>query len=451
MIDARVPSRRSGGPASRLRRLAGGRNVSAAGQLVLICLWHWFLPKAGAVLLDALWEAAQYFWYRRGLGTIATNVWVAPRPSLFSREGLHEAAGSLLVPILLEALAGWLVFRLVLRRPRPRWYRFVRYWWQACLYGTAYLGAIEILRTCLSGTGLFGTGYFLFIWGAWFCVVPTALALRNVVRRSVRIAPLCPLCRYWLRVPGAATCSECGAPLVRASAGGYAIDRARNVPREDNLFRKERWRRRRRRVLLAGLFLAPVMAPASTVVALGLVFPPTAMLFHTQRGPAEYTLCGICGAVRLKYADGTVQYASQSRAFGTCKHAWNGKFTAWSRRRLSAGDVLLIRSADTYSAVKVLRNPGATIRFEWFHQPDKSKSTFNDPGVTHGVIDANRITFGNVDIPYQNGSVWYDFYFGGIDGATPNAPNPHHIAFAGKVDVATIDASDPRSALHDLG
>ena len=219
-----------------------------------------------------------------------------------------------------------------------------------------------------------------------------------------------------------------------------------------DVFQRAKSRQRRKRLLIVCLVLAPLLTPGLVLVWTGVklggrMFSQPGLLLHTQAGSAEYSKCPLCGAVRLKHANGTVEFAFKTARFDKCAHAWRNIIDAWSKPRLAAGDVLLIHKSGKYNAVRVIRKPdaGSAITFEWFHQPDRAQATFDDPGVETGVLKATgRIAFKNVDIQYESGRIWYDFYFGGVDGATVHAKDPHRIAFVGKVDVKTINASAPK-------
>ena len=167
--------------------------------------------------------------------------------------------------------------------------------------------------------------------------------------------------------------------------------------------------------------------------------------FQTKEGLVNYSMCR-CGSSRTVTADGTITYPVKTDQFDTCTHRWYGGIAAWSAKKLSAGDVILVRKGGRYSAVKVISAglSGDNITFEWFQQPDKSKSTFADGNILTGKISATgAITFKYVNIPYSFGSIWYDFYYGGASPASQNVADPHYVCLAGKVDLEDIDAADP--------
>ena len=210
-------------------RRAGGRALPAVIQIFLILLWHPAIALfMAAIPFDLLTEISSYFWYQLGVrstyegqttvvyddsasGTIWAVLWFAV---------------AYLTPILLEGLFGWIAFRLIVRRPRPRWYRFVRHWWRACLYGCV-VAPSSFLAVALSPLGHSWGAVALLPIAVYFCVTPAILARRELARRGRRIAKLCPICQYCLRGISGETCPECGSALIRSRHGGFALDRKR--------------------------------------------------------------------------------------------------------------------------------------------------------------------------------------------------------------------------------
>ena len=206
---------------------AGGRVLPAVIQILLIFLWH----PAMSLLMSAIpfaWFTAKssFLWYR--LGVRSTYLGQATVVYDYTASGTIWAvlwsAIAYLVPVLLEALFGWIAFRLIVRHPRPQWYRFVRHWWRTCLYGSI-LTPLLLLAGAISPLGYSWSALFFLPIGVYFCLTPAILARRELARRGRRIAKLCPTCQYCLRGISGETCPECGSALIRSRHGGFALDR----------------------------------------------------------------------------------------------------------------------------------------------------------------------------------------------------------------------------------
>ena len=427
-----------------LARSPGGRSLPAIIQLVLIVVWHpLMILLASTIPFDDLQEWSSLLWYRAGITSSYITV-VGTFPA--SVTVLTTVAVLTTIFVLLEAVLGWFGYRILIRRPSPKWYRFVRFWWRTCILGTVVVLAVMTFAPLLpvspgSPFALLGVA----ILGVFFCLGPGWLARREVIRRGRRIGKLCPVCRYCLRGIAADVCPECGTPLIRDSRGGYAIDRAR--------LRQITKRQGRRWIGIAKVAALLLVGAAAANLGDTLYerylkhrFTSSAIILRTPQGDVAYRTCHLCDSVQITLMDGSIEYPIQSETFADCSHRWEASFAAWSAAKLSAGDVLLVRRGGHYNAVRILsaRRSSAGIRYEWYHQPNKAKGTFVDDSVECGEkASTGKIAFKDVDIPYDFGSIWYDYYYGGINPASRTTADPHYIAFAGKVDIAEVDAADP--------
>ena len=199
-----------------LGRPAGGRLLPACVQLSLIYAWHLLLSFAlvfNQGWLTRLNEHAQRFWFRHGLSIGVANHETISNPNIPVLLWHHFI--SCLILILLEALVMWIIFRLAIRRPRPKWNHFIRYWWNTCLYSTVILIIMEILSVVLPSQ-LFISPFFAFspgtilmiLIGLFFMLMPAVLSCREVSKRAIRISPLCPICKYWLHMLSSPKTSE---------------------------------------------------------------------------------------------------------------------------------------------------------------------------------------------------------------------------------------------------
>ncbi len=435
-----------------LSRHAGGRLLPALIQILLIFLWHPFLLfLVDLIPLNYLTEKFSFFWYRLGLTSsyvtgISTSIY--EENSSLRTVMLHVLI-AYVAPMLLTALLGWFGFRIGIRKPRPRWYQFVRFWWRTYLISTLLVPFFVVIQTVLPW---FPAGSLLTIacGGLYFALAPMLLARRETRIRGRRIAKLCPTCQYSLRGISGEICPECGSALIRSRHGGFALDRKKYKAAETSSAFKPKRRVIKLTKVVALLCLGGAIAFLGQRLywrlrAFGFGARVESLAFQTKEGLVNYSMC-TCGSSRTVAADGTIKYPIKTDQFDTCAHQWYGGIAAWSAKKLSAGDVILVRKGGRYSAVKIISagRSGDNITFEWFQQPDKSKSTFPDGNVLTGKISAKgAITFKNVNIPYSFGSIWYDFYYGGASPASQNVADPHYICFAGKVDLEDIDAADP--------
>lgn len=88
------------------------------------------------------------------------------------------------------------------------------------------------------------------IWCAWFYLRAVLMCRQLVIRRAVRIVPLCPSCRYWIHGIMGPHCPECGASIREERA--HQRSKARSVL---SLFR---WQGRGRQTLVLKGFLVLV-------------------------------------------------------------------------------------------------------------------------------------------------------------------------------------------------
>jgi hypothetical protein len=198
-------------------------------QIVLIGVWHaiirWPIEHIGLWII----VRASSFWYEIGVTRSRIGEIHAVDSSQYGTwvDTLVFPFARLIALLLAEALVGWLCYRLVNRRPRPRWYRFVRYWWQTCIYGTLAVPAMLFIATIAPGQPANDVVNVILAIAlcAYFSLTPAVLARRETTARARRLALLCPVCRYSLRGLQSSRCSECGTRVVHSSSGGYEVDR----------------------------------------------------------------------------------------------------------------------------------------------------------------------------------------------------------------------------------
>lgn len=203
-------------------RRAGGRTLPAALQLLLIVLWHFFMVGLmGLIPFEEMTSAASRLWYAAGVTSSYVSVG-QPTPSDLDEWWVGLAL--MISPVLVEALLGWLGFRMI-RRPRPRWYRFIRFWWRSCLYATFALPlAIAVVSVTPTPTFMDIAGVSVWVLAVGYLTLgPAMLARREFARRAKRIARLCPACGYWLHGIDPSVCPECGAILAHSQKGGYEV------------------------------------------------------------------------------------------------------------------------------------------------------------------------------------------------------------------------------------
>jgi hypothetical protein len=187
----------------------------------------------------------------------------------------------------------------------------------------------------------------------------------------------------------------------------------------------------------------PTSAPSAEYVG---VTTDKRIMFRTSRGVEFYERCGLCSSVRLTPDDKHFTHPVVGPKFATCHHFWRAGIGAESIRRLTKGDVLLIKKNGLYYAVKVISmdQAGNAFEYQWFHQPQLGQSTFVGDRVEKGWgVAAGAIQFKDIDIVCSGGAIWYDFYFGGMSPASRYFMNPHAVAFAGKANVDQINCVDP--------
>ncbi|MHC4444437.1 MAG: hypothetical protein ACYTBZ_22615 [Planctomycetota bacterium] len=427
-------------------RPVGSRILPSVLQLSFIVIWHYLL-FIWLKVLDNLHEWSQRFWFQQGISdSFGYNYEVVETVPFSFVEKLFLVVIPYLIVLLIEALISWFGFRLFVRR-RPKLYRFIRYWWRTCLYGTIVISIFTVLINIFSPLFPFMSGFTgILLLGTYILVTPGFLAFREINRRQIRLAPLCPFCRYWLHAWFGKVCPECGTTLLRGKKGGYVI-----APYYQQLPGSMVNMKNKRRQNLRVIIIVCTIFFSMSLFALYFVFIGNrpwyynACILNTTAGPVKYFICCICDSARIEYANSKEEFPIKRPDFNNCNHMWQSEGYAWSSWELKKGDVLLIKKEGTYNTVKIISvsDVGGSIQYEWYHQPDSSKGTFTDKRVEKQKVSANgMIAFKNISISINNGCIWYDFYYGGVDSANPIVSDPHHIAYAGKVDISTIDASD---------
>ncbi len=220
---------------SRTRRILLGNHPTRKAtatiiQFLLIFLWHigmFLLMEVIPFVRLAVWASQLYF--RAGLTqSYISDVASYPSNNDSTITIVRAFLLSMIVLILTEALLGWFGYRIMVRRPKPRWYRFIRSWWRTCMWATLFVPVVIFLSSLLPIP--FPFCYILVspvVIGLFFFWCPGWMALREIVLRGKRIGQLCPVCRYCLYgIPGV-ICPECGTPLIHAKQGGFAIDQDR--------------------------------------------------------------------------------------------------------------------------------------------------------------------------------------------------------------------------------
>ncbi len=220
---------------SHLWRIAHGRNTGRQGpgylQLAMIAMWHVFVFLIVAPLADcihySMMAPVSRFWYELGV-----SQYYIPEMPPYAWPELSQVPFALLLRFVVicvagEGLLGWLGYRWINRRPRPRWYRFARYWWRACPYGTALLLVLSVIEAAAPQSFMIDLSdvWLIPVFCAYFGLTPALLARREIVPRARRLAQLCPVCRYSLRGLVSKACPECGTPVVKSPSGGYRVRR----------------------------------------------------------------------------------------------------------------------------------------------------------------------------------------------------------------------------------
>ena len=183
-------------------------------QLALIVSWHAVVFWAVSALpLRWLAVASSRFWYALGLtssymGPVGTVVEEAV--DIGGVELVLMYAGLLATPLVAEGLVAWIVFRRTLQQRRPRFHRFVRYWWRAWLYGTVWIPTAAVLVTLLPSP--LGPALRLPTIALYVVLAPTGIAKWERARRARRVAKKCAVCGYCLRGNVSGRCPECGSP-----------------------------------------------------------------------------------------------------------------------------------------------------------------------------------------------------------------------------------------------
>lgn len=134
--------------------------------------------------------------------------------------------GNALLAMLIVGLLGWLGYRIVVRRVRPRWHRYMRYWWKSCLLATLLLPAMLIL-TAIMPRYSFQTSsesyvtldliVFMPLAVIYICFAPAFFAVRETRRMGRATWPRCKRCRYTLRGSTGGVCPECGTLIPAAT------------------------------------------------------------------------------------------------------------------------------------------------------------------------------------------------------------------------------------------
>ncbi len=201
-----------------------------------ILAWH--LVMAGAVMpLTSRVAGPLKVWSSRVWNKLGVSSAMFPDyvPSMNGNpydviEVLRGAFGIMLI----WALAGWISYRVLLRRYNPCWYRFVNYWWRSCLYATVLLPLAFLIGAMIPHVSFQVTSdnyadidMFIFPPMILFYILlaPTFFALRELRSRGRRLWQKCPRCGYSLRIPEAQSCSECGVAIVKNPKGGWLIRR----------------------------------------------------------------------------------------------------------------------------------------------------------------------------------------------------------------------------------
>jgi len=439
------------GPHIRLLRIllslrVHGRVLPPVLQFVLIAVWHPLLVHC-VEGLEWLSSGVQY-----GFSSTSVQAYV-PKPweygwaelgdFLIFCFGLHASA------LCAESVLGWIGFRLLVRRPRARWRWFVRCWWRACLWAPLVLGWPVLIAVLLPlDTALAAAMYVVAVVSTliYACAAPGVLARREVARRARRIGRFCPVCRYWLRAVNTDVCLECGTPLAHARHGGFKIDRRRPVPLIAAT--KIRWRYRRWLVaasagwLLLGLAIGIPVQHLYDRLQQRRTFARD--YFMTPYGLACGDRCPKCGTTRVTTAYGGTTYVVRGLRWRSCAHEWCPDLLTDSAWTLLPGDVLLVRRDSHYYAVKITATDGVGLGYEWYYQPNPQVSTFTDKNVEHGQDQlSGQIRFKGVCVNVFQGRIEYDYRYGGTTPGMPATTDPHYIAYAGQIDIATIDAADP--------
>lgn len=212
-----------------LAQWGGGRLRGGALYISLILAWHcvmsWFVYPTIDGLENRITMRMSSFWFQRGV----TQTHITNLRTVKPEEVGMGWAEALLLPVivflLIESLLGWLGYRCVNRRPKPKWFRFARYWWGACLYATVIFPTVGLVAAAMPGApgnDLLGISLivgFCMYWGG----IPALRGRREIVVRARRLAMLCPKCRYSLRALVEDVCPECGTRVVHSPRGGYEI------------------------------------------------------------------------------------------------------------------------------------------------------------------------------------------------------------------------------------
>ncbi len=207
------------------------RAKSARMFVAYIMCWHiaWVFVVLPPVSRIQGWiiEEMSEFWFSRGLaGFIVIDVRItSPSEMGSATDGVSLGISFAVIGMLVECLLGWAGFRIMVRRPRPRWQRFVPWWWRTCLYGTI---AIPIMMLAASPwpdaieNPAVNIGFMAAIAG-YFFFLPATLARRAIARRAYRLAQRCPACGYSLRGLHDRHCPECGHAVVKSPSGGFVL------------------------------------------------------------------------------------------------------------------------------------------------------------------------------------------------------------------------------------
>lgn len=205
-------------------------------HLGLVLVWFQFVEL---VLLPGLSLSCRALKYKSGalwnrLGVTSAGIMYEHSPSydIYPFDGslrkwslLSDAFGR----ALLVGLFAWLAFRLIVRRPRPRWYRFSRYGWRSCIYATAFLALVFLIGSLLPPISFQITNNNfvcldlilvppLILYAVF---APTVFAKLEFWRRAKRIWRVCPNCDYPLRSIAVHRCPECGTAVTKSLHGGW--------------------------------------------------------------------------------------------------------------------------------------------------------------------------------------------------------------------------------------
>lgn len=183
------------------------RRGVVAARLALIYLWQGLIIQyALAVLpLNSLYGVAWDIWGRYGepddFSTALGVTFLVVPLSLIMRVRLVMAGFAWM---LLFGSLPFLLFRMA-RRPKPYLYRFVRFWWLACLYGTIAVPACVVAMTVFLVPWLIP--HFILVYALCAPVIHARIEWH---RRLRPVIARCLCCGYNLTGLTKPRCPECG-------------------------------------------------------------------------------------------------------------------------------------------------------------------------------------------------------------------------------------------------